>query len=294
MVSLQVKKGVSSFTEQVSLKDIIGIIIGSLILVVAIQSILIPAKVLTGGVTGIAIVLKFMTGIDVWVWFMLLNVPIFLAGYKFVSRRFVFYSLFATLLQSFLLGIMPPVDLGMDNLLLAAIFGGALNGLGSGIILRYKASSGGMDIIAVIVKRIWGYSIGQTFFIGNLAVLALSLAVFNLELALFSAISIYVFSKTLDAVEAGPNVARTAMIISEQSEAIAYAIMSELSRGCTYIPGEGAYSGRQRRIILVTVGKTQLPRLKEIVFQIDSEAFIIVNETIEAFGKGFSSSKVDF
>lgn len=294
MVSMQLKKGVSSFTEQVSLKDIIGIIVGSLILVIAIQSILIPAKVLTGGVTGIAIVLKFMTGIDVWVWFMLLNIPIFIAGYKFVSRRFVFYSLFATLLQSFLLAVMPPIDLGIDNLLLAAIFGGALNGLGSGIILRYKASSGGMDIVAVIVKRLWGYSIGQTFFIGNLAVLALSLAVFNLELALFSAISIYVFSKTLDAVEAGPNVTRTAMIISEQSEAIAYTIMNELIRGCTYIPAEGAYSGKQRRIILVTVGKTQLPRLKEIVFQIDPEAFIIVNETIEAFGKGFSSSKVDF
>lgn len=294
MVSMQLKKGISSFSEQVSWKDIIGIIIGSIIVVIAIQSILIPAKVLTGGVTGIAIVLKFVTGIDVWVWFILLNIPIFLAGYKFVSRRFVFYSLFATLLQTFLLGIMPPINLDLDNLLLAAIFGGALNGLGSGIILRYKASSGGMDIVAVIVKRIWGYSIGQTFFVGNLAVLALSLAVFNLELALFSAISIYVFSKTLDAVEAGPNVTRTAMIISEQSEAIAYAIMNELGRGCTYIPAEGAYSGRQRKIILVTVGKTQLPRLKEIVFQIDSEAFIIINETIEAFGKGFSPSNVDF
>lgn len=294
MVSMQVKKGISSFTEQVSWKDIVGIIAGSIIVVIAIQSILIPARVLTGGVTGIAIVLQFITGVDVWVWFILLNIPIFLAGYKFVSRRFVFYSLFATLLQTFLLGIMPPIDLNLDNLLLAAIFGGALNGLGSGIILRYKASSGGMDIVAVIVKRLWGYSIGQTFFIGNLAVLALSLAVFNLELALFSAISIYVFSKTLDAVEAGPNVTRTSMIISEQSEAIAYAIMNELGRGCTYIPAEGAYSGRHRKIILVTVGKTQLPRLKEIVFQIDAEAFIIINETIEAFGKGFSPSNVDF
>ncbi|WP_242939036.1 YitT family protein [Thermosyntropha lipolytica] len=291
---MPIKKGISSWGEQVSWKDIIGIIAGSIIVVIAIQSILIPAKVLTGGVTGIAIVLQFITGIDVWVWFILLNIPIFLAGYKFVSRRFVFYSLFATLLQTVLLGIMPPIDLNLDNLLLAAIFGGALNGLGSGIILRYKASSGGMDIIAVIVKRIWGYSIGQTFFIGNLVVLALSLAVFNLELALFSAISIYVFSKTLDAVEAGPNVTRTAMIISEQAEAIAYAIMNDLGRGCTYIPAEGAYSGRQRKIILVTVGKTQLPRLKEIVFQIDSEAFIIINETIEAFGKGFSPSNVDF
>lgn len=294
MVSLQMKKEISHFTEQISFKDIIGIIIGSFIVVVAVQSILIPAKVLTGGVTGVAIVLQFVTDWPTWLWFLVLNIPIFIAGYKFVSRRFVIYSLFATLLQSFLLGIMPPINLNIDNLLLAAVFGGALNGLGSGIILRYKGSSGGMDIIAVIVKRVWGYSIGQTFFLGNLVVLALSLVVFNLELALFSAISIYVFSKTLDAVEAGPNVTRTAMIISERSKEIAMEIMDNLNRGCTYIPGEGAYSGKERRIILVTVGKTQLPRLKEIVFQLDPEAFIIINETIEAFGKGFRSSRVDF
>lgn len=288
-----VKEAVVKFKEELSLKDISGIMVGSLILVIAIQGVLIPANLLTGGITGLAILFKFLTGIDVWVWFTALNIPIFIAGYRFVSRRFVIYSLLATITQAVLLGTLK-INLGVDDQFLAAIFGGALSGLGIGIIFRYRGSSGGLDIIAVIARRFWGYNIGQTFFFSNLLVLAASLVAFNLEMALFSAVAIFLSSSVVDMVEAGPRVARTVLIISDHSQDIAQAIIHTMHRGCTYLPGEGAYSGDRKKIIMVTVGKTQLPRLKEIVFKLDPQAFITINETIEAYGKGFKSSGADF
>ncbi|QGU00828.1 Uncharacterized UPF0750 membrane protein [Candidatus Syntrophocurvum alkaliphilum] len=289
-----VKARISKFREEFSIKDIIGILVGSLILAFAIEALLVPANVLTAGITGLAIILNFTTPIPVWFWVLALNVPVFIAGYKFVSKRFIIYSLIATFSQALFLWMFQPLSINIDDLLLAAIFGGVVAGVGAGIIFRYKGSSGGLDIIAVIFKRFWGYNIGQTFFIGNISVLALSLIILNLELALFSAISIYIASKVLDSVEAGPQVGRTAIIISDKSDDIAYNIMNTLHKGCTYLPGQGAYSGQDKKIIMVTVGKTQLPRLKEIVFQLDSKAFISVNETIEAYGHGFKTSKYDF
>lgn len=294
MKQLKVRQSVRHFKEQISLIDIIGILVGSLIMVIGIQGILIPAKILTGGITGVAIILEFISDIPTWIWFTLFNIPIFIAGYRYVSKRFVIYSLIATVAQAFGLAVMTSLDMHITDPLLASIFGGVVTGIGAGIIFRFRGSSGGLDIIAVIVKRFWGYNIGQTFFLANILVLALSLVAFNLELALFSAISIFVSSRTLDLVEAGPYVTKTAMIISECADDIAYEIVNNLQRGCTYLPGRGAYSGQERTIIMVTVGKTQLPRLKEIVFQLDPNAFITINETIEAYGKGFKSSSMDF
>ncbi|MDD2586731.1 MAG: YitT family protein [Syntrophomonadaceae bacterium] len=282
------------FKEKIHIKDIIGILVGSVIMILGIQAVLVPANMITGGVTGIAIILNYFTEIDLWIWFLGLNIPLFVAGYKFVSRRFALYSLLGVVVQSILLALLSSLDFHIDNLLLSAVLGGVLVGLGAGIIFSSKGSSGGTDIIAVIFKRYKGYEIGQTIFVSNIIVLALSLLMFNIELALFSAISIFISARVVDKVEAGLHVTRTAMIISEECSDIANTILNNLHRGCTYLLARGAYSGDDKNIIMVTVGKTQLPRLKEIVFEVDPKAFIIINETIEVYGQGFQSSAADF
>ena len=282
------------YIEKISLRDISGILLGCFILAVAIQGVLVPAHLFSGGVTGIAIILKYLTSLDIWLWYTILNVPIFLAGYKFVSRRFVVYSIMGTAALSLFLALLKPVHLYIDDILLASILGGVLSGIGTGIIFRCKGSSGGTDIIAVIVKRFWGYNIGQTGFSINIVVLALSLVTSTIELALFSAIAIFVSSQMVDMVETGLQTSRTAMIISQKSQDIAAVVLNNLNRGCTYLPGIGAYSGDDVRIIMTTVAKTQLPRLKEIVFQVDSHAFIIINEAIEVYGQGFKKREADF
>ncbi len=175
-----------------------------------------------------------------------------------------------------------------------ALLGGLIAGLGSGIVFRSKGSSGGLDIIAIIFRKYRGYSIGQTFFLINLFILAASILVTNLQLALYSAISIYVSAQVVDMVQSGLQVKRTAMIISEKADDIAAAIMHNLHRGCTFLDGHGAYSGKEKKLVMTIVGKSELPRLKEIVFSIDPSGFMTVNEAIEVYGKGFRAEIHDF
>ncbi len=291
MRSLKINK---RYKEVFSIRDIAGIIVGSFILAVAIQWVLVPANLLTGGVSGIAIILKFLSGVDLWIWYLLLNIPIFIAGYKYVSFRFIIYSLIGTLVLTLFLGILKPLDWNLNDNLLSALLGGVIAGVGSGIILHNKASTGGLDIIAVLIRRFWGYNIGQVFFASNLLVLILSLIILNIKLALFSAISIFISSQVMDLVIYGPGLNRTAMIISRNSDDIIYAIIHNLHRGCTCLSAWGAYTGENKNIIMVTVARTQLPKLKEIVFQLDPQAFITVSETIEVYGKGFRTELSDF
>ena len=291
---MRTRVNLSRFTEKMSAKDVLGITVGSALLALGVQAVLVPAHILTGGVTGLAVILKYLTHLDIAVWYAALNIPIFIAGYRYISRRFIIYSLWGVIFQSLFLELFKHMDFGIDNILLSTIFGGVLAGIGSGIVLRSKGSVGGTDIIAVIVRRFWGYIFGQTFLVTNLSILALFLFTASLELTLYSAISIFISSRMVDVVEAGLDVSRTAFIISREYEEITHAIIHTLHRGCTYLLGQGAYTGEERQIIMVTVAKTQLPRLKEIVFQIDPEAFITISETIEVYGRGFRDSQADF
>jgi len=255
---------------------------------------MIPGNLLTGGLTGLAIVLEYIFKIDVWIWYALLNIPLLIAGYKYVSRRFIFYSIFGAAVLTIFLALLKYIDFGIEDIFLSAVFGGALSGVGSGLIFRSKGSTGGIDIVAVIIRRFWGFNIGQTFLVFNIFVLSSSLLVFNFEKTLYAAVSIYIASKVMDTVVTGVETTRTAMIISAQNNDIAQVIIHNLHRGCTYLAAKGAYTGEEKEIVLVTVAKTQLPTLKEIVFAVDPKAFIIINETIEAFGKGFRIGGPEF
>lgn len=284
------------FREKISFRDILGILLGSFIMALAIQLVLVPAHMLTGGVTGIAMILDFLTGIDVYIWYIALNIPIFIAGYRYVSRRFAFYSVLGTLALTVFLAIMKDwtFDLGVNEMLLSAVLGGVVTGIGAAINLLSKGSSGGLDIVAVIVRRYWGYNFGTVSFAVNLVILLFFLIMANIELMLFSAISIFVASRVTDALQTGLGAAKTAMIVSAECEAIANEIMSNLHRGCTYLSGCGAYTGESKNIIMVTVGKTQVPRLKEIVFVLDPAAFISISDTTEVYGRGFKNGAADF
>ena len=286
--------GLKKFTETIKPLDLLGIAAGSLFLAAAVQGIMIPAHLLTGGLTGLAIVLEFVFEMDVWVWYAVLNIPLLIVGYKYVSRRFIIYSVFGAAVLTFFLAVLKSINWGINDLFLAAVFGGVLTGIGTGLIFRSKGSTGGADIIAVIIHRFWGFSIGQTFLVFNVVVLSSSLLVFNFEKTLYAAVAIYLAAKVMDTVVTGIETTRTAMIISRQNKDIAGEIINNLQRGCTYLEARGAYTNEVRQIVLVTVAKTQLPALKEIVFALDQQAFIIINETIEAFGQGFRSGGPEF
>lgn len=282
------------FLERVKVADIIAIIIGSFILAAGIQAILVPSHLLTGGLTGIAIIFSYLTRWDVGLWYALLNIPIFLAGYRLVSRRFAAYSLLGAAALSLFLALLKDLQYPLEDPLLAAVFGGAVAGLGSGIIFRYKGSTGGIDIIAVIVRRLWGINLGLTSFISNLLVISLSFFSTSISLTLYSTIAIFVSSQVIESVVSGLQLTHTAMIITREPEQVSRVILDNLNRGCTLLEGRGAYTGELRPIILATMPQTQLPGLREVVFQIDPRAFIIINESIEVYGSGFKATGSDF
>lgn len=293
-MSSPVIRNLKKYAERISVKDIAGILIGAFILAVSIQAVIVPAHLLTGGITGIAIIIHFFTGLDVGMGYVILNIPIFIAGYRFISRRFAFYSLLGIVALTLFLSLTRSLNFHIDDVLLASILGGVLGGIGTGLNLRSKGSTGGLDIISAIVKRYWGYSFGVTSLAFNLVVIGIFAVSSGIELALFTAISMFVSSKVIDSVESGPSISKTILIISKYYDEIAHAILEDMHRGCTIIDGRGAYTREEKNILMVTVGKTQLPRLKEIVFEIDPNAFITINESIEVYGQGFKSSRADF
>jgi uncharacterized membrane-anchored protein YitT (DUF2179 family) len=275
--------------ERFAFRDIIGIVIASFIIAIAIKLVIVPAYLLTGGLSGIAIILHFITDYPIWLWYIALNIPVFIAGYKLASRRFTVYSFVGMMSVSGFLALLSPlnIQLPVNDILLSALLGGTLNGVGVGLALIYRGSTGGLDIIAGIFHRLWGINFGTTIFITNVLVLGAALLTSNLYLTLYSALTMFVSSKMIDSVTSGFISKKTVLIVSKKSDDIANAILHRMHRGCTLLSGKGAYTGQAENIIMVTTGKTQVPHLKELIFSLDPQAFITITDTVEVYGRGF-------
>lgn len=275
--------------ERISFKDIFLIIIASLITAVSIHFIIVPVQLLTGGLSGLAIILHFVFSYPIWLWYALLNIPVFIAGYRLVSKRFALYSFIGMASLSLFLALLEPFQIGpwLDDILLSSVLGGIVNGAGVGLALVRRGSTGGLDIISAVLHKKWGVSFGSTIFASNALVVMAAAVGGSIELALYSAISIFISSKVVDAATSGLIARKTVIIISKEHHAIAHAILYNLNRGCTFLNGEGAYTGKDVAIIMVTTGTTQIPRLKELVFTLDSSAFITIINAVEVYGQGF-------
>ncbi|NPV27461.1 MAG: YitT family protein [Firmicutes bacterium] len=271
----------------------LGILLGSFIISLAINGLFIPHHLLSGGVMGVALILNYLFGISTSLSILLLNLPIFLLGLKYVNRHFILLSLVGMLSLSVFLSLTSIWVFPVQDVLLAAIFGGALSGLGSGLVFNNRGSLGGTDIIAVVVNKYYSYSVGGVLLATNVLVILASAYLVDLQLALYTIISMYTSAGMVDLVQEGLNRRKTVFIISDQSTAIANAILTQLNRGVTYLQGEGAYSHSQKQILYCVVTTLQLARLKEIVREIDPQAFMSVTDTREVLGKGFHHRDFD-
>lgn len=266
-----------------------GIAIGAALIAISINTFIIPYGLLSGGVSGLSIMLNYLTGFPVYLGIFFLNLPIFLWGLKELNRQLIIYSATGTIVLIAVLPLSRPYIpvYGLD-LFLASIFSGIVTGLGTGIVFRYGASTGGTDIISMIAKKKKNISVGATSFYCNIAVLLPSLYFFDLKIAMYTAISMWVGGKITDAVIEGFNHNKSVMIISDRSSEIAVRLLHDLHRGVTYLEGQGAYSGQPKRVISCVVSHYEIPRLNEIVHSIDHKAFIYVTETVEVKGRGFT------
>lgn len=264
--------------------------LGSMISGIGINAFLVPHHMLSGGISGVAMIFYFLFNWPLGMMIAIGNIPLFYAAYRLLDRAYLYCSIYGLLIFSLSIDstrFLANINL-VDDIMLAAIFGGVISGIGSGLIFRNNGSSGGTDIIAIIVKKYFAVNIGIVVFGINLCIMLVAAFLFGTKPAMYTLISMYVSSSVMDKVIEGFNRKKTVMIISEQSGAIAQSVLSEVGRGATFLTGEGAYTHQNKKVLFIVVTLTQIARIKVIVEKVDPQAFMIVQDAAEVAGKGFS------
>ncbi len=272
----------------------LAIILGTAFMGVAYQCIYDPINLVTGGFTGIAIIVKHYTesiwagGVPLWLTNLVLNIPVFILSYLFLGKKFVGRTVFGTIMLSVWLYVIPCVDMTQGDYTLAAVFGGLFSGIGMGLVLRGNATTGGTDMVAALVQLIIKHrSIAQILQVLDGAVVVIGLFVFGLRASLYAVVAVYVVTKVSDAILEGFKYSKAAYIISDKYEELANRLMAELDRGATGLDAKGMYTGENKCVLYCVVSKKQIVQLKEIVADVDPTAFVIVSDVREVFGEGF-------
>lgn len=267
--------------------------LGGVICGVAINAFYVPHYMLSGGIAGIAMILHYIFMWPIGLMIAVGNIPLFYAAYRFMDRAYFLCTLYGLVVftvaidaTSFLTA-RPPVD----DTMLAAIFGGLVSGVGSGLVFRVNGSLGGTDIVVVLVKKYFALNVGHVTLGINAVLMTVAAFLFGFKPAMFTLVAMYVGAMTVDKVIAGFNTKKTVLIVTERSEQIAAAIMHEVGRGVTFIKGQGAFSREDKKVVFVVVSLTQMAKIKPIVDAVDPHALMIVQDAVEVLGHGFTLPK---
>ena len=264
------------------------IIFGSVLYAAGLLFFFYPNDIIAGGVTGIAMIINYLTDIPVGVMNLIINIPLFIWAWKGFGLKFIVGSFVATVLSSVFVDLYAYFGIvATENMLLAAIYGGVLNGLG--LVSRAGDTTGGIDIVAKFVRRKYPYmNFGTIILILDIIIYAAFAIIFNeFEAAMYAVIAMFVVTRVIDLVLYGLGTSKVCYIISDESEKLKNAITATLGRGVTLLKGEGAYTGRAKNVILCVIKKQQIMDVRRIIKSIDTHAFLIVTEAKDVYGNGF-------
>ncbi len=265
---------------------------GAVVFAIGLNGIAVPHKFITGGTTGVSLLIYYYSGLfNPGIWYFIINIPIFVVGWMFVSRRFFLYSIYGTAVFSAAIERIS-LQIPIHDPMLAALAAGIILGIGSGITLHSLGSAGGNDIIAIILHQKFNIRMGTFYMIFNLVLFSFSFSVLNTDLVLYSLALTFVISQTLDHVLTISNQRKLVLVISDKAEEITRVITEKLHRGVTFLNGSGAYTGRPKKVILTVVHNYQIKRLEDAVFSRDENAFVIMGNTFNVLGRGFSRRKI--
>ena len=269
-------------------RDYLLVVIGALVTAASFSWFFLPYDVAPGGVTGIATVISSLTGLSVGLLSFLINVPLFLAGWRQVGWRFAVRSFIAMVLLSLFIDLLPQVNPAGD-IMLATVFGGVLLGVGLGMVVRAGATTGGTDMAAKMLHRLAGFlSIATILFIIDATVVIIAAMAFGIQAGLWALIALFISSKAMDVVIKGFNTAMQFLIITREPDEIVRRIHGDLDRGCTRLKAYGTYSGEEMGTLLCVVARTEAARLKKVIAEADPNAFVTVCDVHEALGEGFA------
>ena len=244
-------------------------------------------KLAQGGVSGLSLIIHYITEIDISYIYFALNIPLIIVAYIFIGKDFVFKTLFATIILTIFLKVFGSFRGPIDDILMASIFGGGINGIAIGIIFYAGGSSGGTDIIAKIINQHYGVAIGKVLLTIDFIILSMVAFIFGKVIFMYTLISLLVSSKMIDIIQEGIYSAKGVTIITNRVEELRKKIMEDTGRGITLINAKGAYTQKEIGMLYCVVGKYQLMKVKSIVKEIDPMAFMIVSQVHEVIGKGF-------
>lgn len=267
-------------------------LIGASLMSVGLEIFLVPNNIIDGGIVGISIILSHLTGVKLGIFLFLLNLPFLFLGYKQIGKTFALSTLFSVFVMSIGTTLLHPVKPITIDPLLAAVFGGIILGVGVGLVIRSGGSLDGTEIVAILFTKKLPMSVGEIVMFFNFFILGSAGFVFGWNNAMYSLIAYYIAFKMIDITIEGFEESKSVWIISEDHQEIGAAIISRLGRGVTYLNGEGAYTGNEKKVIFCVITRLEEAKLKSIVEEIDSKAFLAVGNIHDVKGGRFKKKNI--
>lgn len=268
------------------------LLIGSILAAIGLEIFLVPNQIIDGGVVGIAIMASSLTGMDISVFLILLNIPFLYIGYNHIGKTFALSTLFSIISLSCWVYAFHPIPELTNDLFLAAIFGGIILGVGVGLIIRNGGSLDGTEIMAILLDKRTGFSVGEIIMFFNLFILSSAGLVFSWEKAMYSLVAYFVAFKVIDVTIEGLDESKGVMIVTDHPDEIAEALMARLGRGVTVLHGAGGFTGEPKRVLYSVVTRLEIAKLKSIIYEKDEDAFVTINEVHEVFGGRFKKKAI--
>jgi uncharacterized membrane-anchored protein YitT (DUF2179 family) len=258
------------------------IFVSSILIAFSYNEFLLPHKILSSGVAGISMIVGLLTPINTGIMNFALNIPILILGYLKLGRKFILYTIFSVIVTSVALLYIPIRAVASDPIL-SSVFGGVLVGIAGGLVFRTSASTGGFDIIGLLLTRKKDFSLGALMFGLNSVVVFVSGFLFTWDAALYTMLSIFVTGKVVDTLYTS-HVKLTLMIITARGEELKNTLISNLIRGVTMLDGEGAYTSEKRKVLFMVISRYELAEVKRLIKQTDPKAFVNITQTVEVMG----------
>ena len=279
--------------KKTALWDYVLILTSSFLIGYAIKNVYDPVNMVTGGVSGFAVIFNALFSVPLWITNTVINIPLFILTYFIKGWKFMVRTVFSTAMLSLALFILPDAPLIADgDRLLSAIFGGLITGVGTGLVFMSRATTGGTDMLAADIQHFMRHrSIAQILMVLDGFVVVLGAGIFGINAALYAVIAVYIVTKVSDGIIDGLKFAKMILIISDSADAIAAGVIREMGRGTTALRARGMYTGNEKEVLLCVIEHRELPQLKDIVYRIDEKAFVIVADANEVMGEGFLERK---
>lgn len=271
---------------------IIGITIGAILMATGLEIFLVPNNVVDGGITGISIMISYISGWKLGIFLFLLNMPFVYLGYKQMGKTFAFSTVYGIIILSIFTAVFHPIPPFTDDILLATVFGGMILGIGVGMVIRNGGALDGTEILAIVINNKVPFSVGQIIMIMNIFILGAAGFVFSWDRAMYSLLAYVIASKAIDGVVAGLEGSKSVWIISDVAEEIGEAVNARLGRGVTYLQGEGAYTGDNKKVIFSIITRLEESKLTTIVEEIDPSAFLAIADISEVRGGRFKKKGI--